>query len=103
MALSTNPTGTTAIGQAAIVAGNVVLRTGIGLLNSVLVTTATTAAQNIVFVDSATGASGTIIGIIPGGSTVNGVPFVFNTPAVLGIAIQQNAGLAAGAITVVFT
>jgi hypothetical protein len=95
-----NPSGTIAVGQAAIVAGNVVVKAGSGMLCSVLVTTATTAAQQITFVDSATGASGTIIGAIPGGSTVTGVPFVYNFPVVNGVAIQQNAALAAGAITI---
>ena len=95
-----NPVGTVAVGQAAIAAGNVVVKAGAGMLVSVLVTTATTAAQAITFVDSATGASGTIIGIIPGG-TAAGTNFPFlNMPVVNGVAIQQNAALAAGAITV---
>lgn len=95
-----NPAGNIAVAAAAISAANVVVKAGPGMLCSVLVTTATTAAQAITFVDSATGASGNIIGIIPGGSTVNGVPFVYNFPVTNGVAIQQNAALAAGAITV---
>lgn len=95
-----SPSGTVAVGQAAIAAGAVVVKAGETMLFSVLVTTATTAAQNITFFDNATAGSGTIVGVIPGGSTVTGVPFVLNMPCVNGITIGQNAGLAAGAITV---
>lgn len=94
-----NPVGTVAVTQAQIAAGNVVVRPNAGTLYTVLVTTTTTVAQAITFVDSTTGAGGTVIGIIPGG-TAAGTIFSLNMPAILGIAIQQNAGLAAGAITV---
>lgn len=96
-----NPVGNIAVTAGQISAGNVAVKVGSGMLNSVLVTTATTAAQAITLVDSATGASGNVIGIIPGGSTITGIPFVYNTPVTNGVAIQQNAALAAGAITVV--
>lgn len=93
---------TVAVGQAAIAAGAVVVKAAPGRLCSVLVTTATTAAQNITFFDNASAGSGTVIGIVPGGSTVTGNPFVFNMPASAGITISQNAALAAGAITISF-
>lgn len=93
-----SPVGTIATGQAAIVAGNVVLKATPSMLCSVLVTTTTTANQAITFIDAATGSSGTTIGVIPGATTA-GTVVAFNMPAVLGITILQNAGLAAGAIT----
>jgi hypothetical protein len=84
-----------------IAAGNVVVRPNPGMLCTVLVTTTLTAAQNITFFDntSAQGAVGTIVGIVLGGATA-GTVIVFNMPCVNGILIQQNAALAAGAITV---
>lgn len=96
-----NPVGTIPVTQAQIAAGNVAVKVGAGMLCSVLVTVTTTAAQAITFVDSTTGAGGTVIAVIPGG-TAAGTNFpTLNVPVVLGIAIQQNAALAAGAITVV--
>lgn len=89
--------------QAQIAAGPVVVAPAPKMLCSVLVTTATTAAQPITFFDNtaAQGAVGTVIAVIPGG-TAAGTNFPqLNVPTVNGILIQQNAALAAGAITVV--
>ncbi len=87
-----------------ISAGNVVLSATPKTLFSVLVTVATTAAQNINFVDAATSAAAggaNIIAIIPGG-TAAGTNFpLLIVPCINGVAIQQNAALAAGQITVV--
>jgi hypothetical protein len=92
---------TAAVTQAQIAAGVVVVKAYSGRLCRVIVTTATTAAQNITIFDNASAGSGTIIGIIPGGATV-GQSFDFHAPAVSGITIGQNASLAAGAMTVSF-
>lgn len=99
--VSTGGNGSIAVTQAQIAAGVVVLKAAPGRLCRVLVTTATTAAQNITIFDNASAGSGTIIGIIPGGATV-GQFFDFAMPAFNGITVGQNASLAAGAITVSF-
>lgn len=95
------PTGTQNVGQAAIVAGVVVVSSHAGQLNKVLVTTTTTAAQAITVFDNATAGTGTIIAIIPGG-TAAGTIFAYDIPVVNGITIGQNAALAAGAVTMVY-
>lgn len=99
--VSTGGQGAVGVTQAQIVAGVVVVKASQGRLCRVVVTTATTAAQNITFFDNASAGSGTIIGIVPGG-TAAGTMFDFGLPAVSGITIGQNASLAAGAITVSF-
>jgi hypothetical protein len=91
-----------AVGQAAIAAGVVVIKAAPGRLCCVLVTTATTASQAITFYDNATAGSGTVIGVIPGGTTA-GTVYTFLMPANNGITIGQNASLAAGQITVSFS
>lgn len=91
-----------AVGQAAIAAGVVVIKAAPGRLCCVLVTTATTAAQAITFFDNATAGTGTVIGVVPGGSTAGQV-YTFLMPANNGITIGANASLAAGAITVSFS
>lgn len=88
---------------AQIAAGNVFLRVNAAMLCSVLVTTATTAAQAITFVDANTAAqvgTATVIAIIPGGTTAGTNFPQLNMPCQFGITIVQNAALAAGAITV---
>ena len=97
--MTTGGENTVSVGQAAIVAGVVVIKGSPGVLCNVLVTTATTASQAITFYDNASAGSGTIIGVVPGSSTA-GTVFSFQMPANLGITIGQNASLAAGAITV---
>lgn len=96
-----SPTGTQSVGQAAIAAGAVVVSSHAGQFNKALVTVTTTAAQAITIFDNASAGSGTIIGIIPGG-TAAGTIFAYDIPVVLGITIGQNAALAAGQITMVF-
>ena len=93
---------TTPVGQAAIVAGVVVVKGAPGRLCRVLVTTTTTTAQAITFYDNASAGSGTVVGIIPGASTA-GTTFDIQMPCTNGITIAQNASLAAGAITVSWT
>ena len=93
---------TVAVGQAAIAAGVVVIKPTAGRLCNVLVTTATTAAQAITFFDNATAGSGTVIGVVPGGSTAGQV-YTFLMPANNGITIGANGSLAAGAVTVSFS
>jgi len=89
----------TSVSAATISAGVVIIKAAAGRLCRVLVTTATTAAQNITFFDNASAGSGNIIGLIPGG-TAAGTVVDFEMPAQLGITIGQNASLAAGQITV---
>lgn len=89
------------VGQAAIAAGVVVVKASTGRLARVLVTTGTTAAQNITFFDNATAGSGNIIGLVPGGATAGQI-FDFGFVANNGITIGQNATLAAGSITISF-
>jgi hypothetical protein len=98
---STGGDSTAGINAAAIAAGVVVVKATSGRLCRVLVTTGTTAAQAITFFDNAAAGSGTILGVIPGG-TAAGTIVDFAMPAVNGITIGQNAALAAGAITVSF-
>jgi hypothetical protein len=86
---------------AQVAAGVVVVKAAPGRLCTVLVTITTTAAQAITFFDNAAAGSGTVIGLIPGG-TVAGTVIGFNMPAQAGITIGQNGSLAAGAITVSF-
>lgn len=93
---------TTAVGQAAIAAGVVVIKAAPGRLCQVLVTTTTTASQAVTFYDNATAGSGTVIGVIPGSATA-GTVYTFLMPANNGIIIGTNASLAAGAITCSFT
>lgn len=90
-----------AVTAAQIASGVVVVKAAPGRLCRVLVTTTTTAAQAITIFDNASAGSGTIIGLIPGG-TVAGTILDFSMPAALGITIGSNASLAAGAITVTF-
>lgn len=90
-----------AVAAAAIAAGVVILKAAPGRLCRVLVTIATTAAQPITIFDNASAGSGTVIGVIPGGSTAGQI-FDFEMPANLGITIGTNASLAAGSITVSF-
>lgn len=98
-----SPTGVQAVTQAQIVAGLVLVSVNAGMLNKVIVTTTTTAAQAITFVDSDDGQGSPItIAIIPGG-TAAGTIFAYDIPVIDGITITQNAALAAGAITVVFS
>lgn len=89
----------TAVGQAAIAAGVVVIKPTAGRLCQVLITIATTASQPITFYDNSSAGSGTVIGIVPGGTTAGTLIQMF-APAQSGITIGQNASLAAGAITV---
>ena len=98
-ALVSNGQFTTPVTNAQIIAGAVVIKGAPGRLCRVLVTTSTTSAQAITFYDNASAGSGTVVGIIPGGTTA-GTIVDFEMPCAAGITIGQNASLAAGGITV---
>jgi hypothetical protein len=93
---------TAAVTAAQISAAAVPVYGGSARLNRVLVTTTTTSAQPITFYDNATAGSGTIVGVIPGGTTA-GTVVDFGMPCINGITIGSNASLGAGGITISFT
>jgi hypothetical protein len=99
--VTTGGSNTSPVTFTQVAAGVVVIKATPGVLCSVLVTTATTASQAITFYDNATAASGTVIGVIPGGTTA-GTSFILSMPANLGITVGQNASLVAGGITVAY-
>ena len=84
-----SPAGSLPVTQAAIVAGNVVVKATAGMLCTVVITTVTAGAALAIF-DNATTASGTIVGAIPIGATVGQI-FTFNMPVNNGIVVGQQA------------
>lgn len=91
-----SPAGSLPITQAAIVAGNVVVKAGLGMLNTIVITTVTGGAALTIF-DSSSAAAGTIIGFIPIGAAAGQV-ITLNMPVNNGIVIGQQA-LFTGALT----
>jgi hypothetical protein len=79
--MTTGGTLTTAIAAGA---SSAAVKAAPGRLCKALVTTAGTATDNITIYDNASAASGTVIGIIPGGTAV-GTMIEFNMPAANGI------------------
>jgi hypothetical protein len=71
-------------------AANTVLVVGQGRLCSVIVTTAGTGTGNVLFFDSATTNSGTIVGVLPATIAV-GTLYLFNFPVQLGLVCQNVA------------
>lgn len=98
-ALVSNGQFTTAVTASQIAAGVVVIKGAPGRLCRVLVTTTTTSAQAITVYDNASAGSGTVVGLIPGGTSA-GTITDFEMPAVNGLTIGQNASLAAGGVTI---
>lgn len=92
-------TKNTPLTAAQIAAGITVIKAAPGRLCRIVVTTTTTAAQNITFFDNASAASGTVLAVVPGGST-QGTIIDLQVPAQNGLVVGQNASLAAGGITV---
>ena len=96
-----NPGGDTTfvLTQAAITAGNVVVRSAQNRLVTVLNGGVVTAGAALTIFDNASTASGTVIGVIPIG-TAAGAILTFNMPAALGITVGVQAAFTGGPLTI---
>lgn len=81
--------GTTTVAIAAS-AGTTVVKASAGRVCKAVVTTAGTASDNITIYDNATTGSGTVLAIVPGGTTV-GTVFDLQMPAANGITVVNVA------------
>jgi hypothetical protein len=85
---SVEPTGSTAIAAGA---STTIIKGAPGRVCRFIITTAGTSSDNAVIYDNATAGSGTILGVIPGGTTLTGAQVNVGMTAVNGITVVNVA------------
>ena len=73
-------------------AGTTIVKGQAGRLVNVVITTAGTSSDNATIYDNATAASGKILAVIPGGTTLTGASVSIDLPAANGITVVNVSG-----------